>query len=159
MKLLFPFDESPSLWLYRAHTQGVAALRKDFLAAGFDLTPEQWAIMTRIRGAEGHNINRIINILEKRGYTERRPDEGDKRAYRLFLTEAGMDTLKKSTPIVLRHFEKRFRGISAGDLSALRRILEHIVKNIEKIDEPQKSESRAVKKIKMLKGFSKRILE
>jgi DNA-binding MarR family transcriptional regulator len=162
MKLLFPFDESPSLWLYRAHTQGVAALRKDFLAAGFDLTPEQWAIMTRIRGAEGlsqsqlgektfkdrHNINRIINILEKRGYTERRPDEDDKRAYRLFLTRSGMDTLKKSTPIVLKHFKKRFGGISDGDLAALRRILEHIVKNIEKIDEPKKSESRAVKKSK-----------
>ncbi|MCX5829384.1 MAG: MarR family transcriptional regulator [Deltaproteobacteria bacterium] len=158
MKLLFPLDESPSFWLYRAHTQGAAALRRDFLAAGFDLTPEQWGIMTRIRDNEGisqsqlcektfkdrHNINRIINILEKRGYTERRPDEDDKRAYRLFLTESGMDALKKSTPIVLKHFRKRFSGISDGDLAALHRILVHIVNNIKNIDEQQKSEAIAV---------------
>ena len=152
MAPLFPLDESPSFWLYRAHTQGVAALRKAFLAAGFDLTPEQWAIMARIRDNEGlsqsqlgertfkdrHNINRIINLLEKRGYTERRLDEDDKRAYRLFLTKSGMNTLKKSTPIVLTQFEMRFNGLSAGDMAVLRRILEHIVRNIEKIDEPPK---------------------
>ncbi|MGD0274730.1 MAG: MarR family transcriptional regulator [Syntrophales bacterium] len=147
MKLLFLLDESPSSWIYRVHIQGIAALRNAFLEAGFDLTPEQWAIMARIRGHEGlsqsqlgektfkdrHNINRIINILEKRGYTERRPDEDDKRAYRLFLTEFGMDTLKKSTSIVLKHYKRRFSGISAGELDALRRILDHIVKNIKKL--------------------------
>jgi DNA-binding MarR family transcriptional regulator len=157
---LFPLDESPSFWLYRAHTQGAAALRKAFLSAGFDLTPEQWAIMARIRDNEGlsqsqlgektfkdrHNINRIINILEKRGYTERRIDDDDKRAYRLFLTKVGMDTLKKSTPIVLAQFKMRFSGLSAGDMAVLRRILEHIVGNIEEMDEPRKSESGAVKK-------------
>jgi DNA-binding MarR family transcriptional regulator len=150
MKLLFPLDESPSFWLYRAHTQGVAALRKDFLASGFDLTPEQWAIMARIQDDGGlsqsqlgektfkdrHNINRIINILEKHGYIERQPDEDDKRAYRLFLTGSGMNTLNKLNPIVLKHFKKRFSGISAGDLATLRRILEQIIKNIKKIDEP-----------------------
>lgn len=169
MKLLFLLDESPSSWIYRAHIQGVAALRNDFLAAGFDLTPEQWAIMARIRSHEGlsqsqlgektfkdrHNINRIINILEKCGYTERRPDEDDKRAYRLFLTEFGMHTLKKSTPIVLKHYKKRFSGISDGDIAALRRVLKQIIKNIKEIDERQKSKSRQSKRIRMLKGSDK----
>ena len=148
-------------------------MRKAFLAAGFDLTPEQWAIMARIRDNEGlsqsqlgertfkdrHNINRIVNLLEKRGYTERRLDEADKRAYRLFLTKSGTDTLKKSTPIVLKHFKMRFSGLSAGDMAVLRRILEHVVRNIEKIDEPQKSESKAVKKTGLPGGLGKQILE
>jgi DNA-binding MarR family transcriptional regulator len=174
MKLFFPFPlyESPSFWFYRAHTQGVAALRKDFLAKGFDLTPEQWGIMARIRDDEGisqsqlgektfkdrHNINRIINILEKRSYIERHPDEDDKRAYRLFLTGSGMEILRKLTPIVQEHLKKRFSGLSAGDLAALRRAIEHIVKNIEKIDKPQKSKYKTVKN-KNAQGYGKRILE
>jgi DNA-binding MarR family transcriptional regulator len=36
-----------------------------------------------------HNIARILFSLEKHGYVERQPDENDKRAYRLFLTDAG----------------------------------------------------------------------
>lgn len=151
MKLLFPLDESPSFWVYCAHTQGKAALRKDFLASGFDLTPEQWAVMRRIRDNEGlsqsqlgektykdrHNINRIINILEKRGYVERRPDKTDKRAYRLSLTAAGIDLLDRSTPTVVAHFEKRFSGISEADLAVLRRVLERIVDNIKRMGDPQ----------------------
>ncbi len=147
MKFISHYTESPSFWIYRAYIEGVAALRKSFLAAGVDLTPEQWGIMARIGDEEGlsqsklgekafkdrHTINRIINILEKNGYIERRPDEYDKRAYKLFLTASGMKTLKKSTPVVLQHLKKRFKGITAEDLAALNRILKHIVTNIEEI--------------------------
>jgi DNA-binding MarR family transcriptional regulator len=142
---LFPLDESLSFLLYRVNTQGTTAMRKALLAAGFDLTPEQWGIMAHLQKTAGmsqaqlgektlkvrNNINRIVNILEKRDHIKRQHDEDDKRAYRLFLTASGMDTLKKSTPIVLKHLKKRFSGISAGDLAALRRILEQLVKNIE----------------------------
>jgi len=143
---LFPLNKSIIFLIYRAHTQGVTALRKDLLAAGFDLTPEQWAIMAHLQKTAGmsqaqlgekslkdrHNINRIINILDERGYVKREPDEDDKRAYRLFLTPSGTETLRKSTPIFLNHVEKRFNGISAADLAVLRRILEQTIKNIEK---------------------------
>jgi len=56
-----------------------------------------------------------------------------------------MDIMEKSTLIVIKHFKKRFRGISSRDLALLRRILEHIVQNVEKINEPKKSEPKSEK--------------
>src|SRR3974390_881615 len=111
---LFPLENSLGFWLYRVHTQGAPALRKEFLSAGLDLMPEQWAVMARLHELPGmsqsrlgqktfknrHNINRIVNLLEKRGLIERRPDEADKRANCLFLTAAGQAILELSTPVV-----------------------------------------------------------
>ena len=155
MKLkLFPLDESLSFLIYRVHTQGAASLRKAFLSAGVDLMPEQWAIMARLNVEEGmnqsrlgqktfkdrHNINRIINILEKRGLIERLPDDLDNRANRLYLTMSGRTLLEQSTPVVQKHFKQRFSGLSANDLTIFRRILEDIINNIEKIDAVGKSD-------------------
>lgn len=81
-----------------------------------------------------HSINRIINILERRSYIERRSDKEDKRAYQLFLTKSGTAILKKSTPIFLKHYERRFSGFNADDLDHLRRMLGKIMKNIESIE-------------------------
>ena len=155
-------DELPSFWIYRVHIQGAVSLRKAFLAAGFDLTPEQWGVMTRLRDNEGmnqnqlaertfkdrHNINRILNLLEKHGYIKRCPDKSDKRAHSIFLTKSGRMIQEKLTPIVLNNIQQRFNDLSPEDLSALRRILEHVTKNIERIGENVKD---GLKPLKVLK--------
>jgi DNA-binding MarR family transcriptional regulator len=79
-------DESLGFLLYRSHIQVSAALRNAFQDAGYDLTPEQWAVLLRLREQEGlnqsnlgektykdrHNITRILKQLDKRGYIEKR---------------------------------------------------------------------------------------
>jgi DNA-binding MarR family transcriptional regulator len=143
---LFPLNESLVFWVYRIRTQSVAVLRRAFQAAGYDLTPEQWGVLARVGKHEGmsqsqlgketfkdrHNITRIVNILEKRGYIERQPDNIDKRAYRLFLTESGRIIQKELTPVVLNHLKGMFSGLSSRDLRTLLRIFEHTVNNLEK---------------------------
>jgi len=155
-------DELPSFWIYRVHIQGAVSLRKAFLDAGFDLTPEQWGVMTRLRNNEGmnqnqlaertfkdrHNINRILNLLEKHSYIKRRPDKSDKRAHRIFLTKSGKMIQEKLTPIVLNNIQQRFKDFSPEDLSTLRRILEHITKNIEGIGHSVKVGSKTFKSTK-----------
>ncbi|MGD0210554.1 MAG: MarR family transcriptional regulator [Desulfomonilia bacterium] len=142
----FSINNSPGFWVYRMHTQGVAALRRSFQAAGYDLTPEQWGLMVRLREHEGmnqrqlgekaykdrHNTTRILNQLHKRGYIERRPDGTDKRAYNLFLTEAGRAVQEALTPVVLNHYACAFKGLTDEDLRIMCRILEHIVNNLDK---------------------------
>ena len=127
------------------HTQGVAALRRSFQAAGYDLTPEQWSLMVRLREHEGmnqrqlgekaykdrHNTTRILNQLHKRGYIERRPDNSDKRAYNLFLTKAGRTVQEALTPVVLNHYACAFKGLTNKDLRNMVRILGHIVNNLD----------------------------
>ncbi len=138
--------EALGFWIYRLYNQGSNLLRKTFLTEGYDLTPEQWGVLTRLREEEGlnqsqlgektfkdrHNITRILNLLERQGCIERRADKADKRVYRLFLTKTGQDVQEKLGATVLTHREALFEGLSREDIQAMQRIVEHIVKNVER---------------------------
>jgi DNA-binding MarR family transcriptional regulator len=142
----YSLDQSLGFSIYRVHTQGTNVLRRAFQAAGYDVTPEQWGVLARLREEEGanqtqlgqktlkdrHNITRILNLLEKRGYIERRPDKADKRAYRVFLTAAGRATQEELAPIALDYRKSAFKGLTQEDLWTMRILLERIVKNLEK---------------------------
>jgi DNA-binding MarR family transcriptional regulator len=143
---LYSLDESLGFWVYRVHTQGTNALRRAFQTAGYDVTPEQWGVLARLREEEGasqtqlgektlkdrHNITRILNLLEKRGYIERRADEADKRVYRIFMTEAGRAAQEELAPIVLNHRKLTFKGLGPEDRQTMRTLLERIVRNLER---------------------------
>ncbi len=138
-------DESLGFWIYRIYAQASSLLRRTFQVHGYDCTPEQWGVLTRLRDEEGmnqsqlgertfkdrHNITRILDLLEKRSLIERRTDADDRRAYRLFLTEAGRDAEEKLKALVTRHRAALFEGLSVEDRAAMRRIFKHIEKNIE----------------------------
>lgn len=141
-----PLYEALGFWIYRLYNQGSTLLRKTFQIEGYDLTPEQWGVLTRLREEEGlnqrhlgektfkdrHNITRILNLLEKRDCIERRADKTDRRIYRLFLTKTGQDVQEKLNTIVVTHREAIFEGLSREDIQAMQRIVEHIVKNVER---------------------------
>ncbi len=78
-----------------------------------------------------HNMTRILNVLEGHGFIERRPDETDKRAYRIFPTRAGLAIQRQMAPITERYLEDAFKGFNPAEITSLRNILERIVKNIE----------------------------
>jgi len=138
-------SESLGFWIYRTQSQASNLLRRTFQAHGYNLTPEQWGVLATLRESEGvnqsqlgektfkdrHNITRILDLLEKRGLIERRIDEGDKRAYRVFLTDSGREREEELEGLVKSHREALFEGLSAEDLATMRRIFEHIVRNIE----------------------------
>jgi MarR family transcriptional regulator, organic hydroperoxide resistance regulator len=137
-------DESLGFWLYRSHIQVSAALRQAFQNAGYDLTPEQGAVLLRLREEEGlnqsqlgektykdrHNVTRILKQLEKRGYIEKRQIKNDKRAFHIYLAPAGRSLLKELKPIVLRHRDRVCKGLSHDDLLKVRDYLGHIVNNL-----------------------------
>jgi len=143
---LFPIEELLGFWVYRMQTQGTALLGRRLRLAGYDITPEQFGVLARLREDQGmnqrqlgektlkdrHNVTRILNLLERRGYIERRPDITDKRIYRIFMTESGRDLQEKLTPIVTSHLDQLLDGLSPEELRTMRAILEHIVGNIEK---------------------------
>ena len=45
----YSLDESLGFSIYRVNTQGTNVLRRAFQAAGYDVTPEQWAVLARLR--------------------------------------------------------------------------------------------------------------
>ena len=146
MAELYPIEERLLYWVYRVQTEGVALLSRRFRGAGHDITPEQFGVLARLRVQQGmnqtqlgermlkdrHNMTRILNLLEKRGYIERRPDSSDRRMFRIFLTESGQEVQEKLVPIVSQHLDEVLEGILDDDQQTIRRILERIVTNIQK---------------------------
>jgi DNA-binding MarR family transcriptional regulator len=143
----FSLDESLGFWLYSSHIQVSAALRHALHDAGYDLTPEQLAVLLRLLEQEGlnqsqlgektfkdrHNINRILKQLDKRGYIEKLHDKKDKRAFCVYLSPAGRSILKKLNPIALRHRDRVCNGFSKDDLLKIRDYLRRIVDNLRRL--------------------------
>ena len=146
---VFPIDSSPGFIIHLLDTQMKAALQRAFQSKGFDLTPEQWGLLSRLWETEGihqsilaertgkdrHNITRILNLLEKKGLTRRVPDPDDRRRYNIYLTEAGRALRKKLPPIVIDLLQKCFTGLTQKDLRDLDRLHRHILKNLGQLQE------------------------
>jgi DNA-binding MarR family transcriptional regulator len=143
-KINYSLDESLGYWLYRSHIQVAAALRQIFQDAGYDLTPEQWAVLCRLREQEGinqiqlgektykdrHNMTRILKQLDKRGYIVIRNDKCDKRAHRIYLSSSGRSFCKNITPFVSQHRNRVCKGFKAKDMLNFRKYLERVIHNL-----------------------------
>lgn len=139
-----PMDNSPGFIVHVLDTQMKAALQRAFQSKGFDLTSEQWGVLNRLWEAEGihqsiladrsgkdrHNITRILNLLEKKGFIKRVSDPADRRCYKIYLTDGGKDLKKKLPPIAIDLLQKCFTGLTQKDLRDLKRIHMHILKNL-----------------------------
>lgn len=142
---VFPLDSSPGYIIHRADMQMKAGLSRVFQANGFDITPEQWGVLSRLWQSEGihqselaartakdrHNITRILSLLEKNGYVHRVPDIEDKRRQRVYLTPDGHTLQNKLTPLVIGFLQTCFEGLSQKDVHAFRRILNRIANNLK----------------------------
>jgi DNA-binding MarR family transcriptional regulator len=148
MAELHLIEELLVYWVYRVQTEGVALLLRRFRQAGYDITPEQFGVLARLRLEQGMNqtelasrmlksrpnMTRILNLLERHGYIKRRPDSSDQRIFRIFLTENGHKIQEELTPIFTRHLDELLDGILDHDQQTARRILERIVINILRCD-------------------------
>ena len=112
---------------------------------GLKVSPEQWSVMMCIHGSPGltqtqiservirdkTGVTRILDGLEKRGYVRRTPDESDRRAYRIYLTDEGEDALRTIIPIAagldgiaMTGLDAEEREFLIGKLSVVRFTLE-----------------------------------
>jgi len=141
---IFPRIESPGFLIYRTATQMKVGLLRAFQEKGFNVTPEQWTVLSSLWEGEGlnqtllaektlkdrHNITRILNLLEKGGLVRREPDSGDRRRQRVYLTEAGRALKPQLVRIVTDFLQKALTGMSQEDLNSMKRILAQILKNL-----------------------------
>lgn len=111
-RLKLVLDDKPG-HLIRRCQQIAVALFLD-ACAPFDLTPMQYALLRAAEAEPGEdqitlagkvaldrsNAARLCAGLEARGLLRREPDPNDRRARRLFLTEAGAALLREAEPAV-----------------------------------------------------------
>ena len=142
---VFPLEASIGRLVYLTAMFLKAHLHRSFVSNGFNITPENWAVLNRLWEADGlpqselscrsfkdrHNIARILDVIEKKHLITRKPDPIDGRKYNIYLTNKGKAYKPKLIPIATEHLEKSFRGLSEKDIRELRRILEKVLNNLE----------------------------
>ena len=120
-------------------------LHQAFQARGYDITPEQWAVLNRLWEEDGLSqvelaertfkdkpgTTRILTLLEKKGVVVRRADESDGRVQRVFLTKIGKDLKEKLIPCAHEVLMKSGRNLSKEDVAKFKVTLNQILSNLE----------------------------
>lgn len=121
-------------------------LRKRFdeRARLIGVTRQQWRTLSVLKRNEGSNqgmlaellevepitLGRMIDRLEEAGWVERRRDPGDRRVWRIHLTEAAQPILLQLKDIADALFVDAAEGISADDQAKLHALLEQLRSNL-----------------------------
>jgi len=143
----FKRENSPGYIIHRLDSLLKLGLHRAFQAQGFDFTAEQWGILFSLYKGDGihqsdlglrtgkdrHNMTRILNLMEKKGFTRRVPDEHDKRRYNIFLTKKSREIEDKLISIVIDFLEKAFSGLTQRQIIEMQKVHEQIIGNVESI--------------------------
>ncbi len=113
---------------------------------GLDITLDQWGVIKILEEHEGQGtsgilaesmqkdrptLTRIVDILCRKGLTERMNDPKDRRRIVINLTRAGRSRLRKAYPIVEGIRAQLTQGVSAQEISQLQAILKKINQNCQ----------------------------
>lgn len=115
----------------------VAVFHAETEAAGFDLTPVQFAALSVLANQPGIDqatlagliaydrttIGGVVDRLEQKGLIARSPSLRDRRAFSLAATEKGQETLAAIAPAVARAQAVLVRGLTAEEAAELVRLL------------------------------------
>jgi DNA-binding MarR family transcriptional regulator len=140
----FKFEYSIGFFVNRAAIRLKNELWQGFKAGGFDITPEQWAVLNCLWEKDGQtqteiadriikdktNLTRMLDVMEREGLVERRPHETDRRSYRIYLKTKGKDLKAKLVPIAKKINEASVRGLSKKEIKTLKRLMNTINDNL-----------------------------
>lgn len=117
-----------------------------FARMGLDLTPEQWVIMESLYYQNGQSqtdlasasfkdaptISRILDVLGRKKYIVRRRFKNDRRRYKIYLTDLGVQVVNDLQPEVRRLRDLGWENLDEEDYEVFMRITNQIFKNFEK---------------------------
>ena len=152
--LRYDIDQTVGYAVGHAAARIKIALRRVFVAAGHDVTPDQWVVLYRLAETEGltqaelgertvkdkTTITRILDRLEGRELLTRRRDPSDRRSQRLHLTPQGVETVRRLVPLVRTFAAAAYADLTDDDKSSLRRILGRIEDRLDAMLEPKDAE-------------------
>lgn len=131
---LFSLDDSLGYIINRTAMRLKLELHRAFKTNGYDVTPEQWAILNRLWEQEGlsqveladrtfkdkPNVTRMLDVLEKKNLIFRQRDQNDRRAFKVYLTEAGQQLKEKLIPLAATVLERGQKNLTIEDIEYLR---------------------------------------
>jgi DNA-binding MarR family transcriptional regulator len=117
--------------------------QRSITQAGLDITIDQWLVL-RLIDEDGEryqneiaeavfkdtaSITRIVELLVLKGYLERSAHTGDRRRFKLTVTDNGRALLGQVTPIVAEYRQKALQGISDTEIQDLQKVLNRLIAN------------------------------
>lgn len=128
--------------LFVTHTRLKAGLARAMRP--FDITPEQFAILSLLQEHDGlqqreiadllvkdrPNITRILERMQKKQLIERKTDTADRRAMRVHLTKTGNKIYPKLEQIAIEFRTKAYRNLDRADQQRFKDILLRISENL-----------------------------
>lgn len=138
----YTLEQSVGFMLGFTHRKAVALLATRFKP--YDITTEQFSVLFNVDRGEGVNQKelaarvfkdqpttaRIIDLLEKKDWVERRTSEQDRRAYLLYLTTEGKALIDILVPIEREMNKELAEGISEDQMEAFKHTLSLINRNL-----------------------------
>ena len=128
-------------------------IRRDFdrRAAALGTTRAQWRVLARLSRQDGQRqvalaealdvepitLCRMVDRLVEAGLVERRPDETDRRAWQIHLTETAKPVMKALHALAEEFHRDLLDGVDEADRAAAQRVLARIRENLER---PQRLE-------------------
>lgn len=135
--------------------------RIDAKAQALGLTSAQWRVLSSVFRAEHLNqeplnqatladqmdvepitLSRQIDRMQAAGLIERRPDPGDRRAYRLFLTEQARPLVAEFRAIASGCVGVALAGVTDAEIDLVNDVLSRIRANL--VGKPEDTGTRAV---------------
>jgi len=123
--------------------------RIDAKAQSLGLTSAQWRVLSHVFRAESLNqeplnqatladlmdvepitLSRQIDRMQAAGLIERRPDPGDRRAYRLFLTEQARPLVAEFRVIAADCINEAIAGVTEAEIDLVSDVLSRIRVNL-----------------------------
>lgn len=119
-----------------------------FKAAGVDITPEQWALIDQLYQTDGISqnelangtfknaptVSRIVDLLCKKGWTDRSRCENDRRSYNVFLTPEGKVIVEMLLPKVANLRQSGWKNMTEKDYEIFVRIMNQIHENYHEMN-------------------------
>jgi MarR family transcriptional regulator, transcriptional regulator for hemolysin len=119
----------------------------DYKAAQFGMTRAQWAVLSRVDRAEGLNqaelaevldlqpitLTRLLDKLCDSGLIERRPDPADRRAKRLYLTDAARPVLVQLAALGEETMAGALEGVAPGSVEQMVVQLATVKENLRRL--------------------------
>jgi DNA-binding MarR family transcriptional regulator len=147
----YDIDNAVGYAIGRTAAQLKIGLRRAFIVAGHDVTPEQWVVLYRLFETQGltqcglgertvkdkTTITRILDRLEIKGLVTRQRDRRDRRSQRIYLTPDGEAIIRDLVPVVRRYATEAFADVGPDDREALRRILGNIGSRLDAMLDPK----------------------
>lgn len=128
-----------SIRTYRNYAQ------KRLKEQGFKITIDQWLMLKAIMENPGikqqelaekvfkdsASVTRIIELLVKAEYLDRKPNSQDRRKFDLKITKSGMKILQDVQALVLENRKTALNGINEKELQTLHSLLKKITENCQ----------------------------